>query len=60
MQCNVNDSAKHNVSMDFLKVIATILVVRLHSGNSALCPAYTYYLAGCAVPIFLWLMEPSY
>lgn len=52
MQCNVNDSAKHNVSMDFLKVIATILVVRLHSGNSALCPAYTYYLAGCAVPIF--------
>ena len=60
MQCNVNDSAKHNVSMDFLKVIATILVVRLHSGNSAfVLPIPTIWL-GVPYRFFLWLMEPSY
>lgn len=52
MQCNTNNSTKHNVSMDFLKVMATFLVVRLHSGIGSFIPAYTYYLAGCAVPIF--------
>ncbi|SET80156.1 Surface polysaccharide O-acyltransferase, integral membrane enzyme [Lacrimispora sphenoides] len=47
--------SKHNVSIDFLKVIATILVIRLHSGIGSECPAYTYYLAGCAVPIFFMI-----
>lgn len=47
--------SNHNVSVDFLKVIATIFVIRLHSGIGSECPAYTYYLAGCAVPIFFMI-----
>ena len=59
MQCNVNDSAKHNVSMDFLKVIATILVVRLPVTVPFVLPIPTIWL-GVPYRFFLWLMEPSY
>lgn len=48
----LNSIKKHFYSVDFLKVFATILVIRLHTGISSQYPAYTYYLAGCAVPIF--------
>ena len=45
-------SSKRIYSIDFLKVVATLFVIRLHSGIGSYCPAYTYYLAGCAVPLF--------
>lgn len=41
------------INLDFIKVLATFLVIKLHSGYSTDIFGYTiHYLSGCAVPLF--------
>lgn len=45
-------SKSRDISLDFIKVLATIAVVKLHSGYDGLAGSTIQYMCGFAVPLF--------
>lgn len=43
---------KRNIGLDCLKVIATLFVIKLHSGYSGYTSELIHYVCGLAIPIF--------
>lgn len=47
-------NSKRDVGLDFIKVLSTVAVVRLHAGHAGFAGPLIYYMSGIAVPLFLW------